>query len=191
MKKVVIPTKLDTVARDLLVANGFTVVQDSETPMVDLLKANSDCKALIVRSEEVTAEIIDMLPNLKTVIRAGAGFNTIDIKYARKKNVDVMNTPGANSNAVAEEVIAMILARYRHVVPADISTRAGGWEKKAFMGSELTGKTIGIVELWQHPTSWLPSTSGFEVKILAFDPIVSSRSGRRRRQAGVAGAVVY
>ena len=94
MKKVVIPTKLDTVARDLLVANGFTVVQDSETPMVDLLKANSDCKALIVRSEEVTAEIIDMLPNLKTVIRAGAGFNTItDIKYARKKNVDVMNTP--------------------------------------------------------------------------------------------------
>jgi D-3-phosphoglycerate dehydrogenase len=174
MKKVVIPTKLDTVARDLLVANGFTVVQDSETPMVDLLKANSDCKALIVRSEEVTAEIIDMLPNLKTVIRAGAGFNTIDIKYARKKNVDVMNTPGANSNAVAEEVIAMILAVYRHVVPADISTRAGGWEKKAFMGSELTGKTIGIVGLGNIGQLVAKRTSGFEVKILAFDPIVSA-----------------
>ena len=147
MKKVLIPTKLDSIARELLEANGYQVVQDSDTPILDLVKSHPDCEALIVRSEKVTPEIIDLLPKLQTVIRAGAGFNTIDIKYARKKNVDVMNTPGANSNAVAEEVIALALAVYRHVIPGDITTRAGGWEKKKFMGSELTGKTIGIVGL--------------------------------------------
>lgn len=73
---------------------------------------------------------MDSLPSLKLVIRAGAGYDNIDIVYARKKNVDVMNTPGANSNAVAEEVMAMILAYYRHLVQADTTTRAGLWERK-------------------------------------------------------------
>ena len=173
MKKVLIPTKLDSIARELLEANGYQVVQDSDTPMLDLVKSHPDCEALIVRSEKVTPEIIDLLPKLKTVIRAGAGFNTIDIKYARKKNVDVMNTPGANSNAVAEEVIALALAVFRHVIQGDITTRAGGWEKKKFMGSELTGKTIGIVGLGNIGQLVAKRTSGFDVKILAYDPLVS------------------
>ena len=173
MKKVLIPTKLDSIAKELLEANGYQVVQDSDTPMIDLVKSHPDCEALIVRSEKVTPEIIDLLPKLQTVIRAGAGFNTIDIKYARKKNVDVMNTPGANSNAVAEEVIALALAVYRHVIPGDITTRAGGWEKKKFMGSELTGKTIGIVGLGNIGQLVAKRTSGFDVKILAYDPLVS------------------
>lgn len=59
------------------------------------------------------------------IIRAGAGFNTIDTKHARKKSIDVMNTPGANSNAVAEEVVALMLADCRHIIPADASARAG------------------------------------------------------------------
>ena len=173
MKKVLIPTKLDSIARELLEANGYQVVQDSDTPMLDLVKSHPDCEALIVRSEKVTPEIIDLLPKLQTVIRAGAGFNTIDIKYARKKNVDVMNTPGANSNAVAEEVIALALAVFRHVIQGDITTRAGGWEKKKFMGSELTGKTIGIVGLGNIGQLVAKRTSGFDVKILAYDPLVS------------------
>ena len=95
----------------------YNVVQDADTPIADLIAANSDAEVLIVRSEKITPVEIDALPNLKLVVRAGAGFNTIDIKYARKKNIDVMNTPGANSNAVAEEGIAMILAAYRYIIP--------------------------------------------------------------------------
>ncbi|HQC52924.1 MAG TPA: NAD(P)-dependent oxidoreductase, partial [Lentisphaeria bacterium] len=147
MKKVLIPTKLDNIAQDILKAQGYQVVQDSDTDLMTLLAAHQDAEALIVRSEKVTPEVIDALPKLKTVVRAGAGYNTIDIKYARRRNVDVMNTPGANSNGVAEEVIAMALAAYRHIIPADIDTRQGGWEKKKFMGRELTGKTLGIVGL--------------------------------------------
>ena len=152
MRKVLIPTKLDKFAADMLSERGYNVILDAATPLEDLVKANADTEVLIVRSEKITPEIIDALPQLKLIVRAGAGYNTIDIKYARERNVDVMNTPGANSNGVAEEVIAMILAAYRHVLPADASTRAGEWEKSKFMGHELTGKTA---ELLCHHSSIL------------------------------------
>ena len=93
MKKVLIPTKLDTVAAKTLAAAGYTVVQDAEAPIDAQVAANADAEVLIVRSEKVTPEIIDALAKLKLVIRAGAGFDNIDIAYARRKNVDVMNTP--------------------------------------------------------------------------------------------------
>ncbi|MBO5308848.1 MAG: 3-phosphoglycerate dehydrogenase, partial [Lentisphaeria bacterium] len=122
MHKVLIPTKLDKAAAALLSERGYEVVLDGATPLADLVAANSDAEVLIVRSEKITAETIDQLPELKLVVRAGAGFNTIDTKYAREKNIDVMNTPGANSNAVAEEVVAMMLAGSRFLIPADAST---------------------------------------------------------------------
>ncbi len=174
MKKVLIPTKLNKVAADFLTAHGFEVVQDADTDLLTQAKNNSDAVALIVRSEKVTPEIIDLLPNLKCVVRAGAGFNTIDIKYARKKNVDVMNTPGANSNAVAEEVVAVALAAYRHLVQGDVTTRAGGWEKKKFMGHELTGKTIGIVGLGNIGQLVRKRLSGFDMTFLGYDPIINA-----------------
>lgn len=179
MKKVLIPTKLNAVAREILNAHGsYEVVQDDSADLGTLSSQHSDTYALIVRSEKVTAEIIDAMPSLKVVIRAGAGYNTIDIKHARAKGVDVMNTPGANANAVAEEVIALMLADARHIVPADASTRAGKWEKKDFMGKEVTGKTIGIVGFGAIGQLVAKRLSGFDVKVLAFDPFLSDERAR-------------
>ena len=113
MNKVLIPTKLSDVAANTLKTAGYEVIQDADTPLEKQVAAHPDAVALIVRSEKVTPEIMDALPSLKLVVRAGAGYDNIDIVYARKKNVDVMNTPGANSNAVAEEVMAMILPPHR------------------------------------------------------------------------------
>jgi len=174
MKKVLIPTKLDTAAANLLQENGYNVVQNADASLEDLVKVNANTEVLIVRSEKVTPEIIDALPELRLVVRAGAGYNTIDIKYARRKNIDVMNTPGANSNAVAEEVIAFMLAGYRHVVKGDITTRAGEWEKKNLMGKELTGKTIGILGMGHIGKLVKKRLLGFDMKFLAYDPILSA-----------------
>ena len=174
MKKVLIPTALDAIAKDILEAHGgYSVVQVPKCDVAQLVRDNPDVHALIVRSEKITAEIIDSAPSLKVVVRAGAGYNTIDVRHARKKGVDVMNTPGANSNAVAEEVVAMVLADARHVVKADASCRAGQWEKTAFMGTELTGKTVGIVGLGYIGQLLAKRLSGFEVNILGFDPFTS------------------
>ena len=173
MRKVLIPTKLDKFAATMLSDRGYNVVLDGATPLADLVKANSDAEVLIVRSEKITPEIIDLLPQLKLIVRAGAGFNTIDIKYARKHDIDVMNTPGANSNAVAEEVVAMMLAASRHLIPADISTRKGDWEKSKFMGRELTGKTVGILGLGHIGQLLVKRLAGFEMKVLGYDPMLS------------------
>lgn len=173
MKKVLIPTKLDSIAGDLLKERNFTVVQET-TDIQTAVANNLDTAVLIVRSEKVTAEIIDMLPNLKLIVRAGAGYDNIDSKYARRKGVDVMNTPGANANAVAEETIALILAGYRHIVQGHITTQAGLWEKNKFMGRELTGKTVGIVGLGNIGQLVAQRLSGFNCKILAYDPVISA-----------------
>lgn len=173
MKTVLIPTKLDKIASQILGERGYQVIQDSDTDLMALCKAHPETEALIVRSEKITPEIMDQLPNLRTVVRAGAGYNTIDIKYARRNGVDVMNTPGANSNAVAEEVFAMLLAACRKLVAADIDTRAGGWSKKKFMGHEISGKTMGIVGLGNIGQLVAKHASGFDMKLLGYDPIVS------------------
>ena len=171
MKKVLIPTALDSVAKEILEKHGGYAV--TQIPKADILKfaqENPDLHALIVRSEKVTAEIIDAAPQLKVIVRAGAGYNTIDIAHARAKGVDVMNTPGANSNGVAEEVVALMLADARKLIPADASCRAGKWEKTAFMGAEITGKTIGIVGLGYIGRLVVKRLSGFEPTFIGFDP---------------------
>ncbi len=175
MKKVLIPTKLDNVASKMLSASNYTVVQDADTPIEAQVSANPDAEILIVRSEKVSQEIIDALPKLRLVVRAGAGFDNIDIAHARKKNIDVMNTPGANANGVAEEVVAMILACFRHIVPAEISTRAGKWEKKKFMGRELTKKTVGIVGLGNVGKLLAKRLQGFETTLLGYDHFLAKQ----------------
>jgi len=174
MKKVLIPTSLNEVAKEMLEAHGgYTVVQVPTCDVAELVREHADVHALIVRSEKITADILDAAPQLKVIVRAGAGYNTIDIRHAREKGVDVMNTPGANSNAVAEEVVAMMLADARHMVAADASCRAGKWEKSSFMGTELTGKTIGIVGLGYIGQLVAKRLSGFDVKVIGFDPFTS------------------
>lgn len=174
MKKVLIPTKLDRIAKDILDAHGgYTVIQLDQTPLAEAVVAHADAYALIVRSERVDAAILDRMPSLKVVVRAGAGFNTIDVKHARRRGVDVMNTPGANANGVAELTIAMMLADARHLVKADPSCRGGQWEKTAFMGRELAGKTVGIVGLGAIGRLVAKRLSGFDVKLLGHDPFVA------------------
>jgi D-3-phosphoglycerate dehydrogenase len=179
MKKVLIPTKLDNVARQTLLANGsYLVVQDEKAPLSELAAAHPDAYALIVRGEEVSAALIDSLPALKVIVRAGAGYNTIDVKYARRKGIDVMTTPGANSNAVAEQVVAMMLADARHLVAADASCRRGEWEKRKFMGRELAGKTVGIVGLGNIGQLVARRLAGFECRLLGHDPVISPERAR-------------
>lgn len=158
----------------MLEGGDFKVVQDAESPLDEVLGRHEDAHALIVRSEKITEELLAKMPNLQLIVRAGAGYNTIDTKAARKAGVDVMNTPGANANAVAEEVVAMVLGAYRHLIPADISTREGKWEKKKFMGRELSKKTIGIVGLGNIGQLIVKLLKGFNVTVLGYDPMMSA-----------------
>lgn len=172
-RKVLIPTKLDAVAKDILTANGSYEVIQEEADILALATRHPDTYALIVRSEKVTSAVMEILPKLKVVIRAGAGYDNIDTKFARTKGIDVMNTPGANANAVAEEAIALMLADARHVIAADVTTRAGKWEKNKLMGREIAGKTVGIVGLGNIGRLVAKRLAGFDVTLLGYDPVLS------------------
>jgi D-3-phosphoglycerate dehydrogenase / 2-oxoglutarate reductase len=179
MKKVLIPTKLDAVAAETLRANGRYEVVQASVPLATLAAEHADAFALIVRSEAVTQAEIDLFPQIRIIVRAGAGYNNIDTRYARKKGIDVMNTPGANANAVAEEVLALMLADARHVIAADGSTRAGHWEKQRFMGCEIAGKTVGIVGLGNIGQLVARRLKGFETRLLGCDPFLTQERAQK------------
>src|SRR6476469_7619055 len=104
----------------------------------ELLAILPDYDALIVRSEtKVTAEVLAAGTRLRVVTRAGVGTDNIDVAAATERGIAVLNTPGPNSIAAAEHTLAVTLATLRHIPLADASLRAGKWERKQFVGSEL------------------------------------------------------
>jgi D-3-phosphoglycerate dehydrogenase len=126
----------------------------------DLLKAVADVDALIVRSDKATKEVIEAGKNLKIVVRAGAGYDNVDLAAATAKGVVVMNTPGQNSNAVAELAIGMMVFMAR-----------GNY--KGISGTELKGKNIGIHAYGYVGKGVATIAKGFGMNVFAFDPFVA------------------
>ena len=118
---------------------------------------------------------MEKAPRLRVVGRAGSGVDNIDLDAATQAGILVMNTPGGNSVSVAEQTLALMLALARSIPQANESTKAGKWEKKKFVGTELRGKTLGIIGLGNIGREVVLRARPFEMKILAFDPYVSKR----------------
>jgi D-3-phosphoglycerate dehydrogenase len=114
-------------------------------------------------------------PKLKVIGRAGVGVDNVDLPAATAAGVLVMNTPGGNAVSVAEHTIALMLSMARSIPQASASTRAGKWEKKKFLGSELRGKTLGILGLGSIGREVVKRARAFEMRILAHDPYVTSQ----------------
>ncbi|MDP8267151.1 MAG: NAD(P)-dependent oxidoreductase [Candidatus Tenebribacter davisii] len=127
----------------------------------DLVKAVKNVDALIVRSDKVTSEVIENSVELKVVVRAGAGYDNLDCDAASRKNIICMNTPGQNSNAVAELAFGMMLYMAR--------SKFNGKS-----GSELKGKTIGIHAYGNVGLNIARIAKGFGMKVIAFDPYVDN-----------------
>lgn len=126
----------------------------------DLLAAVKNANALIVRSDKIDAEVMDHAPELKVIVRAGAGYDNIDLDAATKHGICVMNTPGQNSNAVAELVFGMVVMMCRN--------RYNGTS-----GSELRGKTLGIYAFGQVGRNVARIAKGFDMKLSALDLFVA------------------
>src|SRR5579859_3417769 len=132
--------------------------------------------ALLVRSAvQVNRSVLEKAPRLRVIGRAGVGVDNVDLDAATEAGVLVMNTPGGNAISVAEHTLALMLAMARHIPQANASTRGGKWEKKKFMGSELRGKTLGVVGLGSIGREVVRRARAFEMRILAYDPYVTAK----------------
>ncbi len=136
-----------------------------------LVQKIAEFEGLIVRSAtKVTAEVIDSARRLKVIGRAGAGVDNIDVAAARRRRIVVMNTPGANAQAAAELAIGLMFAVARHIAGADASMKQGQWEKKALLGGELCGKTVGIIGCGNVGRRVGLALQAFGMTILGCDP---------------------
>jgi D-3-phosphoglycerate dehydrogenase len=135
---------------------------------------------LIVRSStQVDAEVLVAAERLVVVGRAGTGVDNIDLDAATHRGVMVVNAPTSNTVAVAEHTVALMLSLARHIPQANASAHAGMWEKPSFMGTELRGKTMGLIGLGRVGRAVAQRIQAFEVQILAYDPFVSPEVSRR------------
>jgi D-3-phosphoglycerate dehydrogenase len=155
---------------------------ESSWRVVDLLKTRTllaeeiiDADALVVRSAtRVSPEILELAKRLLVIARAGVGVDNIDLDAATRKGVLVMNTPGGNAISVAEHTVALLLAIAHHITQADASMKQGRWEKKKFTGTELRGKTLGLVGLGMIGTEVARIALAHQMDVISFDPYVQA-----------------
>lgn len=159
---------------DMLAAAGLAVDVRTDLDAGALQRCIGDYDALIVRSgTQVTADVIAAAKNLRVIARAGVGVDNIDVQAATRRGIIVVNAPTGNVGAAAEHALALLLALARQIPQAVISMRHGEWDRKAFMGSELSGKVLGLIGLGRVASQLVRKSVGFDMTVLAYDPFVS------------------
>src|SRR5437588_1215658 len=158
---------------------GFTVDKNTKLSAAELRAALAGCEGLIVRSEtKVTADLLDAAKQLRVIGRAGVGVDNIDVPAATAYGIVVMNAPDGNTITTAEHTIALLVALARRVPQANSSLKSGKWERKNFIGTELLGKTLGIIGLGRIGRVVADRARALGMKILAYDPFVAPEQAR-------------
>ncbi len=172
-ERIVVSDKLGAAGLELLRALPGYEVSDVAGKGPEALDAVlPEAVALVVRSEtKVTAAMIQNAPKLKVIGRAGMGVDTIDVDAASQRKIAVLTAPGANSNSVAEYTFALLLALCRKVPAAAASLAAGKWDRKAFEGTELRGKTLGLIGLGRIGSIVASIAGGFGMTVIGSDPV--------------------
>jgi D-3-phosphoglycerate dehydrogenase len=172
--KIVVAEKIAGAAIKVLQEIPGCTVVTPEQFVLDPVLAVSDADALIVRSAvQADAALIDAAKSIRVIGRAGVGVDNIDVEVATRRGIVVMNAPGASAIAVAELTLGLMLSMARHIPRADHTTRAGKWEKKSLQGTELSGKTLGIIGLGRIGTETARRAHAFGMKLVGSDPYLS------------------
>jgi phosphoglycerate dehydrogenase-like enzyme len=188
VSRIVVAEKISASGIDLLRADGHEIVDAVGWPREKLLTVLADADALLVRSgTKVDAPLLAAAPKLTVVGRAGVGVDNVEMAEATRRGVLAINSPTGNVVSAVEHTFAMLLALLRRIVPAAASLRSGKWERSAFVGSELEGKTIGIVGLGQVGSRVASRAAAFGATVVGFDPFLPVIAGEWRRAAGRLG----
>ncbi len=172
--RVLISDKLSPLAEKIFTERGLDVDVKTGLEKEELAKIIGGYEGLAVRSAtKATEKIIAAADKLKVIGRAGIGVDNIDIAAATTRGIIVMNTPFGNSITTAEHAISLMLALARQIPEANSSTHAGKWEKSAFMGVEVTSKTLGVIGCGNIGSIVAERAIGLKMKVLAYDPFLS------------------
>jgi D-3-phosphoglycerate dehydrogenase len=173
--KIIVADTLPASALELLQADGWSVDARTGRSPDDLARDLADADALLVRSAtKVDAHLLAHAPRLRIVARAGTGVDNVDVEAASARGILVVNAAGANSISVAEHAWALMLALARAIPSADRAMKEGRWEKKKLLGTELRGKTIGVVGFGRIGQEVAQRARAFGMHVIAHDPFISA-----------------
>ncbi len=177
---ILISDTLEQSCIDLLEREGFHVDNRPGLPADELKRIIPGYDALVVRSStKVTSEVIGLGSRLKIIGRAGTGVDNIDVDAATRRGILVMNTPGGNTISAAEHTVSMMLSLARNIPQAQQSLLRGEWERKQYTGTEVFGKTIGVVGLGKIGREVAQRCAGLGMKVIGFDPVLPSEAASR------------
>ncbi|MEI7835894.1 MAG: phosphoglycerate dehydrogenase [Planctomycetota bacterium] len=172
MYKILIADKLSTIGLDWLKEQSD--VEMAVKPGLtgeELAKIVGEYDGMIIRSgAKVTAAVLEHPGRLKCIARAGVGVDNVDVPVATRKGVIVMNTPGGNTVSTCELAVTLMMALSRKIAPANASLRGGKWDRKSFEGTQLAGKTIGIIGLGRIGREVAKRVHAMDMRVLGFDP---------------------
>jgi len=158
---------------------NFEITINDKTSKEELLDMIEQFDGIIVRSAtKITPEVINAGKKLKVIVRAGTGYDNINIEECNKHGIVVLITPLGNTNAVVELTIGLMLNFARNVYKANSSMREGKWDKKFLRGSELQGKTVGVIGLGNIGAAVVKKCQAFNMNVVAFDKFVPKKRGQ-------------
>ncbi|MEN8615042.1 phosphoglycerate dehydrogenase [Dehalogenimonas sp. THU2] len=173
MKKVLVADALSPAGVERIKAVAEVDIRTGLKPD-ELIAAIGDYDALLVRSQtQVTAAVIEAGKKLQIIGRAGVGVDNIDINAATERGIIVVNAPTGNTISAAEHAMALMLSLARHIPRANSSLKSCQWKRSDFMGTELKGKTLGVVGLGNIGSEVAKRARGFEMRVLGYDPYVT------------------
>lgn len=171
--KVLICDPTDPAALKIMADAGIEVVDRSDITPEELLEEIPEYQCMVVRSRtKVRKPVIDAAENLKAIVRAGVGLDNIDVDYAKSKGVEVLNTPSASTQSVAELTVGYLFALARDIPQMTASMREGKWEKKSFKGIEVAGKTLGLIGSGRIGQAVAQRAIALGMEVLAYDPYI-------------------
>jgi len=180
-EKVFLINKVSPVCADLLKEQGFTVEIGGNPNEQELIKLAPEYSSIALRSgSKITAPVLEAgaRGKLRMVVRVGAGVDNIDVAAATRYGVIVCNTPGTNARGVVELTIGALLAMARNMIEANNSLKGGKWEKSKFVGTELLGKTIGVIGLGNIGRGVASIARALGMRVLGMDPILTPENAR-------------
>ncbi|MCX6068919.1 MAG: D-2-hydroxyacid dehydrogenase [Chloroflexi bacterium] len=176
--KVLVCDKTEKDCIEKMRAAGLTVDTSFEITPEELMTVLPAYDVVVVRSRtKIRQPLIDVCPNLKLIVRGGVGLDTIDVEYARGKGVAVKNTPLASSASVAELAIGYMFMLARSQYKASATMKAEKWEKKAFEGDEIGGKTLGLIGYGNIGKETAKRASLLGMDVVVYDPFVAKVDG--------------
>lgn len=170
-KKVLIPDAVPAMGEQIIIDAGYEIINGSGRQSNQMMQEGHEASAVLIGTQPFTAEIMDAMPQLEVIARNGVGYDAVDVEEAHERGIKVVNTPTALTDAVAENTVAELLGIAKNLYWNSKSIYDGEWKyKKAHLGRDLSGKTIGILGFGRIGQAVAKKLQGFNVRLIAVDP---------------------